>query len=89
MSLTFPDASVKKPSAITPKPSSLIRPAFGVVYGFDASGLGNVSDAILTEAGSFLLSEAGGALELDTPPFLATEALETLITEASEQIQTQ
>jgi hypothetical protein len=40
MSLTFPDATTKKPSAITGLPSTLKRPAFGTLYGFDASGGG-------------------------------------------------
>ncbi len=40
MSLTFPDATTKKPSAITGLPSAFKRPAFGTLYGFDASGGG-------------------------------------------------
>lgn len=45
MSLTFPDATTKKPSAITGLPSEFKRPAFGTLYGFDASGGGGSSGA--------------------------------------------
>lgn len=38
MALTFPTASLKKPSGVTAIPSGLKRPAFGTLYGFDAQG---------------------------------------------------
>lgn len=38
MSLTFPTTSLKKPSGLTAIPNRLSRPAFGALYGFDATG---------------------------------------------------
>ncbi len=92
MSLTFPDATTKKPSAITGLPSALKRPAFGTLYGFDASGVGSgggVPDlTLLTEAGDFIVTELGAFLQFNIPPLLTTEAGHTLITENNISIST-
>jgi len=69
MSLTFPDDTVKKPSEVTPLPSSLKRPAFGTLYGFDASGVGGggaaINGVLKTESDDFLLTESGDYLAFD------------------------
>lgn len=40
MSLTFPTTALKKPSGLTAIPSGFKRPAFGTLYGFDATSSG-------------------------------------------------
>ena len=64
MSLTFSDDTVKKPNAVTPLPSSVKRPVFGTLYGFDASGE-IVDGALKTESNDFLITESGNNIALD------------------------
>ena len=68
-------------------------PQLGVILGIDAtidSIVGPpIDDALRTEAGLFINLESGGLLQLDLPPFLSTEANETLMSEASEILSTE
>lgn len=47
---------LEKPSALIPIPSELKRPAFGALYGFDATQV--VDGALLTELSEPLVTEA-------------------------------
>lgn len=55
MSLTFPTEDLKKPSELTAIPNQLNRPAFGTLYGFDASPA--IDGAIFTEDGKAMTTE--------------------------------
>lgn len=61
----------------------------GVPKPHTGSGVPSIDEMIKLEQGGFLTTEAKQFIRLNLPPFLATELDETLITEASEPIQTQ
>ena len=61
MSITFPSEQLK-PSNLEGLPNQFTRPSFEQLYGFDAD---LVTDALLTEAGEIIQTEASETLQFD------------------------
>lgn len=59
MSITFPSEQLK-PSSLEGLPNQFVRPSFEELYGFDA-----ITDALLTEAGEIIQTEARETLQFD------------------------
>jgi len=59
MSITFPSEQLK-PSSLEGLPNQFTRPSFEELYGFDA-----ITDALLTEAGEIIQTEARETLQFD------------------------
>src|SRR6056300_1077354 len=59
MSITFPSEQLK-PSSLEGLPDQFVRPSFEELYGFDA-----ITDALLTEAGEIIQTEARETLQFD------------------------
>jgi len=59
MSITFPSEQLK-PSILEGLPNQFVRPSFEELYGFDA-----ITDALLTEAGEIIQTEARETLQFD------------------------
>lgn len=59
MSIIFPSEQAK-PSNLEGLPNQFVRPSFEELYGFDA-----ITDALLTEAGEIIQTEASETLQFD------------------------